>query len=94
MLDLGLETAKSAVVTAVRFTKSSGVRIAVHSQVKFHTYVLAGHAARDVAKLANDLNVDLIIVGSSGHCVQYGRMIGSRAQKTLPQALAGVLVVR
>jgi nucleotide-binding universal stress UspA family protein len=68
--------------------------MAEHSQVKLHTHVLAGHPARDIVKLATDLNVDLILVGSSGHSALYDRMIGSRAQKIVHHATCTVLVVK
>lgn len=64
------------------------------SQVTFHTHILAGHAARDVARLAADLGADLIVVGSTGHSAIYDRMIGTPAQKILYHAACPVLVVR
>jgi nucleotide-binding universal stress UspA family protein len=57
-------------------------------------FVLAGHPARTVLKLAGDLGADLIVVGASGHSALYDRMIGSRAQKILHHATCPVLVVK
>jgi nucleotide-binding universal stress UspA family protein len=61
---------------------------------RFHTHVLTGHPVRDIVKLATELKVDLIVVGSSGHSTLYDRMIGSRAQKILHHAPCPVLVVK
>jgi nucleotide-binding universal stress UspA family protein len=61
---------------------------------KLHTHVLSGHPVHDIVKLATELKVDLIVVGSSGHSSLYDRMIGSRAQKILHHAPCPVLVVK
>jgi nucleotide-binding universal stress UspA family protein len=96
MPELAEEVAQGADAAVVRFDQvlRRARHMAEHSQVKFQTHVLVGHPARDVVKLANDLNVDLIVVGASGHSALYDRMIGSRAQKILHHATCPVLVVR
>ena len=68
--------------------------MAEESHLKLHTHVVAGHPVRDVIELATELEVDLLVVGSSGHSALYDRMIGSRAQKILHHAPCPVLVVK
>jgi nucleotide-binding universal stress UspA family protein len=68
--------------------------MAEESHLELQTHVLVGHPVRDVIKLAIELKVDLIVVGSSGHSALYDRMIGSRAQKILHHAPCPVLIVK
>jgi nucleotide-binding universal stress UspA family protein len=68
--------------------------LAEQNHVKLHTHVLAGHPVRDIVELANELKVDLLVIGSSGHSPLYDRMIGSRAQNILHHAHCPVLVVK
>jgi nucleotide-binding universal stress UspA family protein len=68
--------------------------MAEESQLKLHTHVLAGHPVRDIIELAAELQVDLLVVGASGHSALYDRMIGSQAQKILHHAPCPVLVVK
>ena len=68
--------------------------MAVESQVKLKTHVVAGHPVRDIVDLARDLKADLLVVGASGHSALYDRMIGSRADRIVHLAPCPVLVVR
>jgi nucleotide-binding universal stress UspA family protein len=68
--------------------------MAEESRLKLHTHVLAGHPVQDIIELAAELQVDLLVVGASGHSALYDRMIGSRAQKILHHAPCPVLVVK
>jgi nucleotide-binding universal stress UspA family protein len=68
--------------------------MAEESQLKLHTHVLAGPPVRDIIELAAELQVDLLVVGASGHSALYDRMIGSQAQKILHHAPCPVLVVK
>jgi nucleotide-binding universal stress UspA family protein len=91
-----LSEEKSGAARTLRFDKTlqQARALAETNEVKLRTHVLAGHPARAVLKLANDLGADLIIVGASGHSALYDRMIGSRAQKILHHATCPVLVVK
>jgi nucleotide-binding universal stress UspA family protein len=68
--------------------------MAEESQVKLHTHVVAGHPVRDIVKLAADLNVDLLVIGATGHSALYERMVGSRADRIMQLAQCPVLVVK
>ena len=68
--------------------------MAQENRIQLHAHVLSGHPVRRVTDLAAELEVDLIVVGSSGHSALYDRMIGSRAQKILHHARCPVLVVK
>jgi nucleotide-binding universal stress UspA family protein len=96
MPELNEEIENDAAARTVRFDKTlqQARVLAEKDHVKLRTHVLAGHPARTVLKLANDLGADLIIVGASGHSALYDRMIGSRAQKILHHATCPVLVVK
>src|ERR1700719_3547217 len=57
--------------------------MAEECHVKLHTHVVAGHPVRDIVKLAADLNVDLLVIGATGHSALYERMVGSRADRIM-----------
>lgn len=63
-------------------------------QIKRHTHVIKGHPVRDIVKLAADLEVDLLVIGSSGRSALYARIIGSRAARIPQLAHCPVLVVK
>jgi nucleotide-binding universal stress UspA family protein len=65
--------------------------MAEESHVKLHTHVVAGHPVRDIVKLAADLNVDLLVIGATGHSALYERMVGSRADRIMQLAQCPVL---
>ena len=67
--------------------------MAEESHVKLHTHVV-GHPVRDIVKLAADLNVDLLVIGATGHSALYERMVGSRADRIMHLARCPVLVVK
>jgi len=62
--------------------------------VKLQTHVLAGHPVRDVVELADQLKVELLVIGATGHSALYERMIGSRADRIVQLAPCPVLVVK
>jgi nucleotide-binding universal stress UspA family protein len=68
--------------------------MAEESHVKLHTHVVAGHPVRDIVKLAADLNVDLLVIGTTGHSALYARMFGSRADRIMQLARCPVLIVK
>ncbi|WP_018289724.1 universal stress protein [Verrucomicrobium sp. 3C] len=68
--------------------------MAVQEQIHLHTHVLAGHPVRDIVKLAADLGIALLVLGSRGHSALYERMIGSRADRIAQLAPCSVLIVK
>jgi nucleotide-binding universal stress UspA family protein len=64
------------------------------SHVYLQTHVIAGHPVRDIVKLSADLNVDLLVIGATGHSALYERMVGSRADRIVQLAQCPVLVVK
>jgi nucleotide-binding universal stress UspA family protein len=68
--------------------------MAEEQQVALKTRVIAGHAVRDILKLAEDLNVDLRVIGGTGHSAFYERMIGTTAARVVHMAKCPVLVVK
>jgi nucleotide-binding universal stress UspA family protein len=68
--------------------------MAEERHVKLHTHVVPGHPVRDIIMLAADLNVDLLVIGATGHSALYERMIGSRADRIMQLAQCPVLVVK
>ena len=68
--------------------------MAEESHVKLHTHVVAGHPVRDIVKLAADLNVNLLVIGATGHSALYERLAGSRADRIMQLAGCPVLVVK
>jgi nucleotide-binding universal stress UspA family protein len=68
--------------------------MAEERKVELHTHVVAGHPVRVIVKLAADLNIDLLVIGATGHSELYERMIGSRADRIVQLAHCPVLVVK
>jgi nucleotide-binding universal stress UspA family protein len=63
-------------------------------QVPLETHVVAGHAVRDILRLAEDLSADLIVIGGTGHSSFYERMLGTTAGRVVHLAKCPVLVVK
>jgi nucleotide-binding universal stress UspA family protein len=59
---------------------------------RFH--IMAGHAVRDIVRLAGEIKADLLVIGATGHSQFYERMLGSRADRLVHLAPCPVLVVR
>jgi len=68
--------------------------MAEESDVRLHTHGLAGHPGPDIVELAAKLDVDLLVIGATGHSALYGRMVGSRADRIVQLAQCPVLVVK
>ena len=68
--------------------------MAEQQQVNLRTHVLAGHAVRDIVRLAAELQADLLVIGATGHSKFYERMLGSRADRLVHLAPCPVLVVK
>lgn len=68
--------------------------MAEERHVKLHTHVVPGHPVRDIIMLAADLNVDLLVIGATGHSALYERMIGSRADRIMQLAQCPVLIMK
>jgi nucleotide-binding universal stress UspA family protein len=62
--------------------------------VHVKTHVIAGHAVRDILKLAEDLHADLLVIGGTGHSAFYERMLGTTAARVVHLAKCPVLVVK
>jgi len=68
--------------------------MAEERQVRLETHVVAGHAVRDILRLAEDLSADLLVIGSTGHSAFYERMLGTTAGRVVHLAKCPVLVVK
>jgi nucleotide-binding universal stress UspA family protein len=68
--------------------------MAEESHVKLETHVIAGHPVRDIVELAKELEVELLVIGATGHSALYDRLIGSRADRIVQLAHCPVLVVK
>lgn len=64
------------------------------SRIKLDSHVVAGHPVRDIVELAKVLEVELLVVGATGHSALYDRLIGSRADRIVQLAHCPVLVVK
>src|SRR5262245_42717925 len=69
-------------------------RMAEASHVKLDAHVVAGHPVRDIVELAKELDVELLVIGATGHSALYERLIGSRADRIVQIAHCPVLVVK
>ena len=68
--------------------------MAEESHVRLKTHVIAGHPVRDIVELAKELEVELLVIGATGHSALYDRLIGSRADRIVQLAPCPVLVVK
>jgi nucleotide-binding universal stress UspA family protein len=68
--------------------------MAEEQHVALKTHVIAGHPVRDILTLAADLDIDLLVVGGSGHSAFYERMLGTTAARVVHLAKCPVLVVK
>ena len=68
--------------------------MAEQDHVKLNTHVIAGHPVRDIVELAKELEVELLVIGATGHSSLYDRLIGSRADRIVQLAHCPVLVVK
>jgi nucleotide-binding universal stress UspA family protein len=68
--------------------------MAEESHIKLDTHVIAGHPVRDIIELAKELNVELLVIGATGHSALYDRLIGSRADRIVQLVPCPVLVVK
>ena len=68
--------------------------MADEQRVSLKTHVVAGHAVRDIVKLADDIKADLLVIGGTGHSQVYQRMIGTTAARLVHLAHCPVLVVK
>jgi nucleotide-binding universal stress UspA family protein len=56
--------------------------------------IVPGHAAQTIARAAAEHNVDLIVVGHTGHSRLHHLFLGSTADRVVERASCPVLVVR
>jgi nucleotide-binding universal stress UspA family protein len=68
--------------------------MAEERRVPLKTHVVAGHAVRDILRVAEDLEVDLLVIGGTGHSSFYERMLGTTAARVVHLAKCPVLVVK
>src|SRR6202158_5004866 len=64
------------------------------SQGKLNAHVIAGDPVRDIVELAKELEVELLVIGASGHSALYDRLIGSRADRIVQLGHCPVLGVK
>lgn len=67
---------------------------AAAADVSVQIHVVVGHPVRDIVQFANDLKVELLVIGATGHSAFYERMIGSRADRIMQLASCPVMVVK
>jgi nucleotide-binding universal stress UspA family protein len=96
MPELVEEVGEEAGTAARRFhTALQRARAMAKKQhVALKTHVIAGHAVRDILRLAGDLKADLLVIGGSGHSSIYERMLGTTAGRVVHLAKCPVLVVK
>jgi nucleotide-binding universal stress UspA family protein len=90
------EVREEAGTAARRFHKvlQRSRAMAEQHHVKLNTHVIAGHPVRDIVELAKELEVELLVIGATGHSALYERLIGSRADRIVQLAHCPVLVVK
>jgi nucleotide-binding universal stress UspA family protein len=72
----------------------SGVRAAGVSALKVNAHVYPGDPATEILRLAEDMNADLIVVGTHGRVGVKRLLMGSVAEAVMREAHCPVLVMR
>jgi nucleotide-binding universal stress UspA family protein len=67
---------------------------AKHAGIELHAETLIGHPAHGVVEFAAKHDVDLVVIGHSGHTSLWGQFLGTTADKIVRHAPCSVLVVR
>jgi nucleotide-binding universal stress UspA family protein len=62
--------------------------------IEFQAEILVGHAAHAVVEFAATHDIDLVVIGHSGHTSIWGQFLGTTADKIVRHAPCSVLVVR
>jgi nucleotide-binding universal stress UspA family protein len=81
----------------VKFLSGTGAIVltfAAARKVPLQTHVLTGHPIVTILDVAQQLGVDLLVIGATGQYSIHERMIGSRADRLVHLAFCPVLVVR
>jgi nucleotide-binding universal stress UspA family protein len=92
-----IEEVREETGTAARRFRTAHQRaraMAQEQQVELNTHLVAGHAVRDILRLATDLEADLLVIGGTGHSAFYERMLGTTAARVVHLARCPVLVVK
>ncbi len=74
--------------------QSKAVLLSEEQGVHPRTEILAGNAAQIIIRRAQEENVDLIVIGQSGHSGVWGLLLGSTTARVVDHAQCDVLVVR
>jgi nucleotide-binding universal stress UspA family protein len=69
-------------------------QLAAARKVPLQMHVLTGHPVVTILDVAEQLDVDLLVIGATGQYSIHERMIGSRADRLVHLASCPVLVVR
>lgn len=68
--------------------------LAAECNVNLYSHVLVGHPVRDIVRLARELNVELLVIGTRSHSALYERVVGSRASQIMQLAHCPVLAIK
>ncbi|MDD3977935.1 universal stress protein [Methanomicrobium antiquum] len=71
-----------------------GENIAKKSNVEFVSHVKKGHAGEEILKLADELNADLIVMGSTGKSNVDKLFLGSVTEYVIRNSKVSTMVVR
>lgn len=69
-------------------------KLAAGSKIELRIHVLTGHPVVAILDVANQLGVDLLVIGATGQYAIHERMVGSRADRLVHLAPCPVLVVK
>ena len=89
VVDETTEDAKAAVAAAVDVLTAAGVK--AHGEVR---NTIFGYAAREIINDAEELDADVIVMGSRGRGDLAGLLLGSTAHKVIHLSHRPVLVIR
>jgi nucleotide-binding universal stress UspA family protein len=85
-LSHGLGYARQAMAEAVEAARAAGIESGGE--------IIEGYPADEIISLADNRNVDLVIVGSRGHGALAGALLGSNSREIVQHASVPVLVAK
>ena len=77
-----------------RVPLQEAIELAAEKDVSIRTELLKGNPADEIVAFADTIGADLIVVGSRGHGVITGALLGSVSRSVLHESRRPVLVVR
>ena len=92
--DSAMELLYSRLETVGREAFSEGEKVAKEQNVELKTHIKQGHAGEEIIKMAEEINADLIVMGSTGKSDIDRLILGSVTEFVIRNSKVSTMVVR